>query len=141
MRNYDTETSLLHQAVADRVGLNVTCLECIDFLARFGPVPAGKLAELTGLTSGAITGVVDRLEKAGFAQRVSDAKDRRLTIIELVEGKRTERDFAEMFLPLSKRLELLASAYSDDELSLLVEFISKAARVSQEESLRLRKAR
>src|SRR5579872_1913456 len=110
IRNYDTETSMLHQAVADRVGLSLTCLECIDFLARFGPMPAGRLAELTGLTTGAITGVVDRLAKAGFARRVNDPKDRRVTIIELVWNKATEQDLTEMFLPLSQKLEVLASA-------------------------------
>lgn len=141
IRSYDTETSMLHQAVADRVGLSLTCLECIDFLARFGPMPAGKLAELTGLTTGAITGVVDRLEKAGFARRVSDTKDRRLTIIELVWNKETERNLTEMFNPLSKKLEALASAYSEDELVLLIEFITKAAEISQAESVRLRKVK
>ncbi len=139
IRNYDTETSMLHQTVADRVGLSLTCLECIDFLARFGPMPAGRLAELTGLTTGAITGVIDRLEKAGFARRFSDAKDRRLTIIELVWNDETERNLTEIFIPLSKKLESLAAAYSEDELALLVEFISKAAEISQAESVRLRK--
>ncbi len=139
LRNYDAETTMLHQAVADRVGLNVTCLECIDLIALFGPMPAGQLAKLTGLTTGAITGVIDRLEKAGYAKRVRDAKDRRRSIIELVWSTTTEKDLAEMFLPISRRLKALASSYSDEELSLLIEFISNAASASQEESIRLRK--
>ena len=138
MRKYDAETTMLHQAVADKVGLNVTCLECIDLLALFGPMPAGRLAELTGLTTGAITGVVDRLETAGYAKRVPDEKDRRRSIIELAWSPKTERDLAEMFLPISRRLMELASSYPDDKLSLLIEFISHAASASEEEGIRLR---
>ncbi len=139
LRSYDAETSLLHQAVAENAGLNVTCFECIDLLARLGPMPAGKLAELTGLTTGAITGVIDRLEKAGYAKRVSDTKDRRVTIIELVWSKKTENEIAEMFQPLAVKLMHIGTLYTNDELSFLIEFISKAAKVSQEESVRLRK--
>ena len=65
----------LHQAVADRVGLSLTCLECVDFLARVGPMPAGKLAELTGLpilsgcntkNAASMAGYASPTEKSGF---------------------------------------------------------------------------
>ncbi len=65
MRETSTVTILFHQAIADRLGMNVTDHKCAGILARSGPITAGELARRTGLTTGAITGVIDRLEQAG----------------------------------------------------------------------------
>src|SRR5882672_4092082 len=67
------------QTVASRVGISSSDLECLDFLNIEGRVTAGRLAELTGLTTGAITGVVDRMEKAGLVRRERDERDRKST--------------------------------------------------------------
>src|SRR5215813_7862986 len=81
-RQLSAATILFHQAVADRLGMNVTDHKCADILERHGPLTAGELAERTGLTTGAITGVIDRLEKTGFVRRAEDPGDRRRVIIE-----------------------------------------------------------
>ena len=65
MRETSTVTILFHQAIADRLGMNVTDHKCAGILSRSGPITAGELARRTGLTTGAITGVIDRLEQAG----------------------------------------------------------------------------
>ena len=72
------------QTVANAVGVSSSDLECLDFLNIEGRVTAGRLAELTGLTTGAITGVVDRMEKAGFVRRERDEEDRRKVYIAIV---------------------------------------------------------
>src|SRR5580700_8824106 len=72
---------LFSQEVARRLGIASTDLECLDYLGR-GPIAAGELAELTGLTTGAITGVIDRLERAGLARRSRDVADRRKVLVE-----------------------------------------------------------
>src|SRR3954447_16148383 len=72
------------QAVAERAGISSSDLECLDFLNLEGRVTAGRLAELTGLTTGAITGVVDRLERAGYVRRERDESDRRKVFITTV---------------------------------------------------------
>src|SRR5882724_12799714 len=72
------------QTVANRVGISSSDLECLDFLNIEGRITAGRLAELTGLTTGAITGVVDRLEKAGLVRRERDEEDRRKVFIAIV---------------------------------------------------------
>ena len=72
------------QTVANRVGVSSSDLECLDFLNIEGRVTAGRLAELTGLTTGAITGVVDRMEKAGLVRRERDESDRRKVFIATV---------------------------------------------------------
>src|SRR5882757_4375726 len=83
-----TRTTLMHQhLIAQRIGLNVTDAECIDFLQEMGPSTAGALAKATGLTTGAITNVIDRLEKAGFVKRGPDPKDRRKVIVSFIPDK------------------------------------------------------
>src|SRR5580693_1417405 len=73
---------VLHsQAVASRLGLSSSDLECLDMIALRGPLTAGDIARATGLTTGAITGVIDRLERAGFAARAHDPADRRKVMV------------------------------------------------------------
>src|SRR5690349_6043779 len=81
MRKIGAQSMLLGQAVADRVGMNAGDLDCLDMLSWQGPLTAGQLSEMTGLTTGAITGVIDRLERAGYVRRESDPNDRRRVII------------------------------------------------------------
>src|SRR5947207_2197662 len=75
---------LLSETVARALGLNPTDLECLDVIARRERATAGDLASATGLTTGAVTGVIDRLERAGFAHRERDAADRRKVYVRLV---------------------------------------------------------
>src|SRR5437763_16665810 len=84
MRRASGLGAIFSQAVADSAGVSSSDLECLDFLNLEGRVTAGRLAEVTGLTTGAITGVVDRLEKAGFVRRERDEKDRRKVFIAVV---------------------------------------------------------
>lgn len=69
--------------------------------------------ELTGLTTGAITGVIDRLEKAGYVRRKNDPEDRRRTIVESVLNKKLERRLEMIFVPLHEKMYNLLSSYSD----------------------------
>jgi DNA-binding MarR family transcriptional regulator len=90
IRELSTETIMFHETVADLLGLHITDHKCLDLIHRFGGMPAGRLAELTSLTTGAITGIIDRLEKAGCVKRVNDPTDRRRTIIQPVRNKKFE---------------------------------------------------
>src|SRR5438132_5236412 len=78
---------MFHQTVADRLGLNPTDHKCVDLLLLKGPMTAGELADSTGLTTGAITGAVDRLEKAGYVHRQPDPGDRRRVIVRVVSRR------------------------------------------------------
>ena len=84
MRRSSALGVIFGQTVANVVGISGSDLECLDFLNIEGRVTAGRLAELTGLTTGAITGVVDRLEKAGLVRRERDESDRRKVFIAIV---------------------------------------------------------
>jgi DNA-binding MarR family transcriptional regulator len=139
MRTLSTQQIMLHQAVADRLNLNITDYKCIDFLARFGPMTAGKLAELSGLTTGAITGSIDRLEKAGYARRIDNPRDRRSVIIELTWDDTNRKQYEETFLPLEREMKKLTASYTNKELALFTELISKEAKLLHEETVRLSK--
>jgi DNA-binding MarR family transcriptional regulator len=111
------------QTVANAVGVSSSDLECLDFLNIEGRVTAGRLAELTGLTTGAITGLVDRMEKAGFVRRERDEEDRRKVYIAIVPealGK-----VGRYYEPLQKAVTRNWEAYSDAELKLILRFMNE----------------
>ena len=137
-REMSTETIMFHQAVAGVLGLHITDHKCLDLIYRFGAMPAGKLAELTGLTTGAVTGIIDRLENAGYVRRTNDPKDRRRIIIEPTQNKRLERKLGLIFTPLQKRMYKLLSTYSDAELAFLLDAMHKTLDETREESKKLR---
>ena len=133
-----TETIMFHQAVADEIGLHITDHKSLDLIRQFGPMPAGRLAELTGLTTGAITGTIDRLEKTGYVRRTSDREDRRKTIVEPAGNKRLERKIELILIPLHERMHKQLSSYSDSELAFLLDALTKSIEQIREESRRLR---
>ena len=137
-REMSTETIMFHQAVADELALPITDQKCLDLIHRFGAMPAGRLAELTNLTTGAVTGMIDRLEKAGYVRRTNDPKDRRKTIIEPISNKKLERKIEMIFMPIHERMHKFLSSYSDSELAFLRNAMMEFIKQTHEESKRLR---
>jgi DNA-binding MarR family transcriptional regulator len=134
------QSVLLSQAVADRVGIHPTDVECLDLLTRLAgeePMTAGRLAELTGLTTGAITGVLDRLERRGFARREPDPTDRRRVLV-VPNTERATREFGPLYAPLGKAMTALMETYNDRDLALFVDFARKANQIAHEHTTSLR---
>jgi DNA-binding MarR family transcriptional regulator len=123
MRDVSGQGVLYSLTVAERLGMNSTDLECLDHVLR-GPVSAGRLAELTGLTTGAITGVIDRLEREGLARREHDAHDRRKTLVRALPAV-MER-VAPLFEPMERSAMAVLAKYRDEELALLLSFLNAA---------------
>jgi len=136
-REMSAATIMFHQAVADRLGMNVTDHKCADILSRTGPITAGELAERTGLTTGAITGVIDRLEKAGFVRRVRDPHDRRRVIIEPSSDK-LGQEIGPLFESMAQATAELCARYSTQELAVIQDFASRAHQMAYEEARKLR---
>lgn len=137
-RTLSTHTVMLHAAVAERLGLNITDHKALDFACRGGgSVTAGELAELTGLTTGAITGVIDRLEKAGFARRERDPNDRRRIIIRPTSRA---QEIGRLFESLARAMTKLCSQYTDRDLTLMIDFFDQVTALVQEETRKLRTA-
>ncbi len=128
-----TQTVFLHQAIAQSVGLNATDTKCIDLILRGqgGSVPAGWLSDMTGLTTGAITHILDRLEKRQYIERVRDTHDRRKVFV------RVRPEALEPLIPkyetIGKAYQAIAEHYSDKELQLICDYFEKSSKVSERE--------
>jgi DNA-binding MarR family transcriptional regulator len=132
-----TQTVFLHQAIAQSVGLNATDTKCIDVIlsAPGAEVTAGALADATGLTTGAITHIVDRLEKRAFIERVRDPADRRKVLIRVrPEGI---APLAPKYEAMGKAFMSLLEQYSDEELKLIAEYLEKTSEISARELARV----
>ena len=126
MRRSSAQGVLFGQTVANVAGISGSDLECLDFLNLEGRVTAGRLADVTGLTTGAITGVVDRLEKAGFVRRERDETDRRKVFIVTVPENVAE--IGRFYVPMQAAMHKVWSSYSEAELQLLLRFASEGYR-------------
>jgi DNA-binding MarR family transcriptional regulator len=135
LRAFTTSAVLAANSIAQQVGMGMNELKCAEFLVRMGPMSAGKLAELAGLTTGAITGIVDRLEKAGWAKRVADPNDRRRVIIH--PGPQETETVDGLYSAYMDSLTNLLARYSDDELVLMTEFIDSLTKLNNEQASRL----
>lgn len=125
------------QAIAERSGMNLTDLQCITILTSSGSMSAGQLAETMGLTTGAVTGVVDRMERAGYVQREKDPTDGRRVVIRPVLEK-LEQVGAGFLGEQEGVLESLTEDYSDRELAILLDFVRKANDFTRAEIARIR---
>jgi DNA-binding MarR family transcriptional regulator len=135
-RRLSCETIMFHQSVADRLGLNVTDHKCVDFLILYGPSTAGDLAERSSLTTGAITAVLDRLEKAGFVRREADPTDRRRVIVHPVFERLAE--IGMLFEDLAARVQELATRYTKSELDVIADFMNRSCDVLHTAAMNLR---
>ena len=135
VRRSQAATDRYDEAVADAIGLNRTDMRCLDVIQREGPVPAGRLAEETGLTTGAITTVLDRLERAGFARRTRDPA----TAAACSSSWRRRRaagagDYYGEHMALGERL---FRRYSEEQLGLLLEFTREGRELNEREAAKL----
>jgi DNA-binding MarR family transcriptional regulator len=127
---------LLGAAAAERIGINVTDLNCLNILTLRGKLTAGELARATGLTTASITGVVDRLEQAGFVCRERDMRDRRRVVVRLDEA-RGLRDIAPVFAPVVRAWLAVAAEYTDEQLNLLLDFQRKLEQIMRDALIQL----
>ena len=138
-------TVFYDQCVAGRLGLNPTDQRCLNAITKsviggYGqPVTPGELARVTNLTTGAVTGVLDRLEQAGYVRREHDADDRRRIIVRPVL-ERIHRDVEPIHDWMSKSFTDCCSQYSESELRLLIDFTTRVQELLKGATLRLRDA-
>ena len=127
MRALSTEIDRLDQAAADRFGLNRTDMRALDILSN-GPLAPSALAQRLGITTGGLTSVVDRLEKAGYVRRRNDPRDRRRQVVETTEA--TVARGREVFQGLIEATTQFLSTYTDEQLLLINDFLTRMGRLT-----------
>lgn len=135
VRRSQAATDRYDQAVADAIGLNRTDMRCVDVLQREGRITAGQLAEATGLTTGAMTTAIDRLERLGYARRVRDLGDRRRVLVEVTP--RANEEVGRFYTEHAAMGERLYDQYSTDELELLLSFVRAGREFNEQHAGRL----
>lgn len=128
LRNNSTATILFHQGIAAKLGINSTDHKCLDVIMKNQPLTAGQLATLTGLTTGAVTGVLDRLEKVGYIIREQDPEDKRRVNI-YMNQENAEKNIVPLFSSFAAEMNQLLSNYDDKELEFIIDFIRQCNRV------------
>ena len=124
MQDEQGQSTILSDAIADRLTVTPTELECLGTLALGGPLSAGDLAKRTGLTSGAVTRLIDRLEARGIARRRADPQDRRRVLVEITAmATRAAEPF---YGPIERESSALLEGYTEKELELILDFARKS---------------
>jgi DNA-binding MarR family transcriptional regulator len=129
-------TVMFHTAVAARQGLSASEEKALDLLERSGPLTAGELARQSGLAPASVTGLVNRLEHKGFARRIENPGDRRSILVE-ADVERMYARVAPLFADWARSLQELYAGYSDDQLEVILHFLTEAARRQQEATARI----
>ncbi|WBB69078.1 MarR family transcriptional regulator [Micromonospora sp. WMMD812] len=139
MRDYGWELStavvLFHEAIARRLGLNAAEHKALGLIARSGPIPTGALAPELGVGITAVTGIVDRLERAGYVRREPDPTDRRRVL--LVANQAAVPDLGGIFADLGREMYAFMSRYDEREMAAIVDYIENTIRVLKAQTTRL----
>ncbi|MFZ5893717.1 MAG: MarR family transcriptional regulator [Myxococcota bacterium] len=138
-RNLSSSSLLLQEALAERLGLSATEIKCLDIIQRAeaeGPVTPSLLVERTGLTSGAITGLIDRLEAQRFVRREKSASDRRQVIVRSVPDR--ERELRAVYEPYTRAFRQMISHYEPNELLVVGRFVRESIELIERYAAQLR---
>ena len=140
-REFSTSLVLFQEAIAARLGLNATDYRCLDVILRKGQMTAKALAEEARLTTGAITGIVDHLEKAGYVERLGNPVDRRSVIIRpIITHKGLERKLGDAMVSYRAAMSKLFGKYDADQTRAIVDFLREFVQVLKAQTSKLRDA-
>jgi DNA-binding MarR family transcriptional regulator len=137
-RDISTKTIFFHQWIANYLGLSEIDHKCLDVILRSEkPLTGNQLAGETSLTAGAITGVVDRLEKAGYVHRQRDQQDRRLVYIVPFREK-AMMNIGPLFEIMQQSMDKILSEYDDKKLEVICDYLSKALKAVEGATIHVR---
>ena len=138
VRDYGVNLTLFRNAMSEWAGLNVTDMECLRLLFQKGIATPSELSRFTGLTSGATTAMLDRLEKAGLIERRPNPNDRRGTLIAPAPSSADKA--ASWFTSARTAQEELISSYSESELEIIADIFERFAKLWDDERRKIQKA-
>lgn len=132
-----TETALFHQAAAAKYGLGITDMKMISTLMQEEAMTAGQLGQRLGLTTGAVTTAIDRLEQRGCVKRTPDTKDRRKVIVSLDESNMAKFSKANVYDSIAAAYAKLLDQYSTEELEFLAQYHQATVKITKQEIAKL----
>jgi DNA-binding MarR family transcriptional regulator len=135
VRRSQSATARFDEAVADALGMNRTDMRCVDVLQRRGRMTAGQLAEETGLSSGAMTAALDRLERSGYVRRVRDEGDRRRVLVELAPD--AARGAMALYAEHATYAERLYRRHTVEQLELILRFVREGREFNERKAVAL----
>jgi MarR family transcriptional regulator, organic hydroperoxide resistance regulator len=124
VRLFIAGSSLFSQRVADKLGLHPTDMQFLNLLDLLGPLTPGALAQCSGLSSGGVTVVLDRLEQAGYIRRAGNPTDRRSVLVGLVAAR--QKKLTANYDSVQKQFEEVLSGFSEEELQVILRFFAAA---------------
>jgi DNA-binding MarR family transcriptional regulator len=128
-REFTSAVVMFHEAVGRLLGLSAAERKCLDVLDRLGPVTAGRIAEHTGLTTGAITGMIDRLARAGYVERRPNPADRRSVLVALCADNPSDHVLPKVFGPLAADMTELTSGFTPEQLATVATYLARTTEV------------
>jgi DNA-binding MarR family transcriptional regulator len=128
-RRLSTLSTLFAMSTADHLGMNLSDMLCLGILSGAGPMTAGQLATMIGLSTGSVTGLVDRLERLDLVRRERDIEDRRRIVLHLNTGRAEE--IGQAFVPMLKSGWQHLEQFTDDELDVIFRYIDGAIGIMQ----------
>ena len=134
-----TETALFHQAAAATYGLGITDMKMLSILIQEGPMTAGQIAKRLSLTTGAVTNVIDRLERRDFVMRQADAHDRRKVIVVVNQQRLVPEE--NIYRSMGETFDKLMRTYSTEELEFLVRYYQASIELTKQEIAKLGKGK
>ena len=129
LRELNSQLSVLSHHVGARLELRDVDLGCLELLARHGPLSPGALARHAGLHPATMTGIVDRLERAGWVARDRDPADRRAVLIRPLRERGAE--LFRLYAGMNTAMDQVCAGYSDEELTLLAGFLRRTTSAGQ----------
>ncbi|MCB0611328.1 MAG: MarR family transcriptional regulator [Lewinella sp.] len=130
-RQYSDASILMHEAIAGKAGLSGTDHKYLGLILEKGEMTAGDIAALTGLTTGAVTGLIDRLEKKKLVKRRLDKADRRKVMV-VPDTRRTTELMTPLFAELDRKSTALIASFSEAEIRTIERYFSEAIRIMRE---------
>jgi len=129
LRALSIQLSLLNHQVGAHLGLNDVDLDCLDLIARHGPLSPSALAQRSGLHPATMTGILDRLEQGGWVARERDPSDRRAVVVRVLRKRNAE--LMRLYAGMNSSMNEICAGYGDAELEVLADFLRRTADAGQ----------
>ncbi|MCP1492040.1 DNA-binding MarR family transcriptional regulator [Peribacillus frigoritolerans] len=135
LQRYGMRSVLFQQNMAQKIGVSHTDLKSAEILNETGPITAGELSKITGLSTGSVTALINRLEKSGYVKRERDQLDGRKVMIMPIPER--QEQIKSHYQSLSMATKELCSAYNEQELILINQFVEEITKIMDKENDKL----